>query len=151
MKEFQVDYSYMIVDKHSDYVDSGKESFLLEALSLKEIDTKEVILKVRRIVQQKCKKNEHILDANYYAIEEVKWKAWRQMHKSDFVELLESAMQQKKGIEVSIHLPGLPLNEIIYNGAENVGQKAMYYIDSYDESMRLNNNKDIRIVNAVVK
>lgn len=71
MKEFKVEYSYMIVDKQSKYVSSGKESFIMEAPSMKEIDTKEIILKVRRIVEQKCKKNEHVLDANYYSLEQI--------------------------------------------------------------------------------
>lgn len=73
------------------------------------------------------------------------------MHKMEFAQLIEKALAEKKGLEVSIRLPGLPLNEIIYNGAENVPQKAMYYMDAYDDSMRLNNNKDIRIINAIVK
>lgn len=71
MKEFRVSYSYLIVDKKSEYAASGKESFTFEAISRGHIDTKEIILKVRRIVQEKCKKDEHISDANYYALEEI--------------------------------------------------------------------------------
>jgi len=71
VKEFKVDYSYMIVDKQSNYVASGKESFVLEASSRNDIDTKEIIAKVRRIVEQKCKKDERVLEANYYSLEQI--------------------------------------------------------------------------------
>lgn len=71
MKEFRVNYSYLIVDKQSEYADSGKENFVLEARSRNDIDTKEVIARVRRIVEDKCKKGERILDANYYEIQEI--------------------------------------------------------------------------------
>lgn len=73
------------------------------------------------------------------------------MHKMEFVELLEKALAEKKGIEVAIHMPNLPLNELIYNGAENIPEKAIYYMDVYDDSMRHKNNKDVRIISATVK
>ena len=71
MKEFKIHYSYLIVNKQLEYVDSAKESFTMEVSSRGQVDTKELILRVQRIAQQKCKKGEFVRDANYYMIEEL--------------------------------------------------------------------------------
>lgn len=73
------------------------------------------------------------------------------MHKMEFFEIIEAALAHKKGIEVSIRLPNLPVHEVIYNAAENVPMKAMYYADAYDDSMRLINNKEVRIISVKLR
>lgn len=73
------------------------------------------------------------------------------MFKMDFFEVIEQALAEQKGIEVSVHIPGLFSPEIIYNAAENVPQKAMYYSDNYDDSMRHLHDKTVRIISARVK
>lgn len=73
-----------------------------------------------------------------------------EMDKENFLDLLDTAIEEGKGIEVSVSLPDLPSPEIIRNGKYNVPGKREYYNKAYNDRLELISFPEIYIRNAKI-
>ena len=62
-----------------------------------------------------------------------------------FIETLEYAILNNKGIRVLITMPDLPKPEMIVNPSDNVKTKLEYYKKAYNDNLELKNNPVITI------
>lgn len=62
-----------------------------------------------------------------------------------FVEVMEDAIIDNKGIQVLITMPDLPQPEMITNPASNVKAKMEYYEKAYNDDLELKTFPKIRI------
>lgn len=71
------------------------------------------------------------------------------MTKEELLSILDYAIENGKGIHVSIYMPNLPEKELIVNPKENVPEKRNYYEQAYDDDCRLKAAPQIKIINAI--
>lgn len=72
------------------------------------------------------------------------------MKKDVFMNSLDSALKNDKGIEVWVKHPDLEDFEIIMNNRNNVKEKKNYYDKAYDEDMKLKSFPSISIVKVML-
>lgn len=79
------------------------------------------------------------------------------LHKSiladEFEYAIEKNKQRERGnlfyfVAVAIELPNTDAPEVIINPPENLENKLRYYIEAYDDHMKLKANPEVRIVDC---
>lgn len=71
------------------------------------------------------------------------------MKRDEFLKVVDKAIEEKQGIAVFISMPWLNKPEVILNPQENLEEKRTYYLDAYDENMRLKSNENIKITKVL--
>lgn len=72
MKTYVVYYSYVIYNNKKEAVSNSKKGTIeVEASDINNVNTGRIRDEIRRLANKACKKDEEILHANYYKIEEL--------------------------------------------------------------------------------
>lgn len=72
MKTYVVYYSYVIYNNKKEAVSNSKKGTIeVEASDVSSVNTGRIRDEIRRLANKACKKDEEILHANYYKIEEL--------------------------------------------------------------------------------
>lgn len=66
--------------------------------------------------------------------------------KEELIDIFESCIDGKNGLEVFVQMPDLPSFEQIYNPIENLPAKLEYYKKAYNDKLELNSFNKIKIV-----
>lgn len=70
------------------------------------------------------------------------------MKKKELIKVFNRAKENNKYVCVEVTIPGQKDTEFIINKCESIDNKLKYYLDTYDDKLQHNRNKDVKIVRA---
>lgn len=71
----------------------------------------------------------------------------RKLNKKELIKIFKEAEQYEQDIAVELTVPGCIETEVIIVKHANIEKKLQYYIDNYDDELKLKRCNEIRILN----